>query len=253
MTNTIALRSNLSFERPTPARNERREVRVAAARGDLQHIFLIAGPSGSGKSTVMREFVYDRLPRDISNYLPPEAKTWQRTSGNELSRQGLARIRARRGRTPGLVVHYDIMRPFARRFDGYASDPAIKELTASGAPLTVLTLAPNREILLEQFLKRAADRDYVEWWDKRRWTRPLKRKIRETIYRITGKKPKLLKEEQLRLLGLYASKNGLKRWLNEWENFLDGVRRDQEDVHLVFVTPEQSNPGQARFRLLRRI
>ena len=253
MTNTVALRSNLSFERPRPVRDERREVRVAANPSDLQHIFLIAGPSGSGKSTFMREFVYDRLPRNISEYLPPEAKTWQRTSGNELSRKRLAHIRARRARTPGLVVHYDIMRPFARRFEGYASDPAIKALIASGAALTVLTLAPNREVLLEQFLKRAADHDYVEWWDKRRWTRPLKRKIRETIYRITGKKPKLLKEEQLRLLGLYASKNGLKRWLNEWESFLDGARREQDDVHLVFVTPEPSNPGQARFRLLRRI
>ncbi len=123
------------------------------------------------------------------------------------------------------MVHYDIMRPFAKRFEHYANDPAIKELTTSGAALTVLTLAPNREVLLEQFIKRAADRDYVEWWDRRRWTRPLKRKIREAIYRLTGKKPKLLKEEQLRLLGLYASKNGLKRWLSEWESFLDGVRR----------------------------
>jgi hypothetical protein len=90
----------------------------------------------------------------------------------------------------------------------------MKELTASGAALTVMTLAPNREVLLEQFLKRAADRDYVEWWDKRRWTRPLKRKIREALYRITGKTPTLLKEEQLRMLGLYASKDGLKRWLS---------------------------------------
>ena len=94
---------------------------------------------------------------DISDSLPPEAKNWQRTSGNELSREGLARIRARRARTQGLVVHYDIMRPFAKRFEHYANDPAIKELTASGAALTVLTLAPNREVLLEQFLKRAAD------------------------------------------------------------------------------------------------
>ena len=98
--------------------------------------------------------MYDRLPKDISDSLPPEAKNWQRTSGNELSREGLARIRARHARTPGLVVHYDIMRPFAKRFERYANDPAIKELTASGAALTVLTLAPNREILLEQFLKR---------------------------------------------------------------------------------------------------
>jgi ABC-type cobalamin/Fe3+-siderophores transport system ATPase subunit len=76
-------------------REDRREVRVAARAGDLKHIFLIAGPSGSGKSTIMSEFVYDRLPKDISDSLPLEAKNWQRTSGNELSREGLARIRAR--------------------------------------------------------------------------------------------------------------------------------------------------------------
>jgi hypothetical protein len=94
---------------------------TSAVASDLKHIFLIAGPSGSGKSTFMREFVYDRLPRDISDYLPADAKTWQRTSGNELSRKGLARVRAGRGRTAGLVVHYDIMRPYARRFEHYAS------------------------------------------------------------------------------------------------------------------------------------
>ena len=48
------------------------------------------------------------------------------------------------------MVHYDIMRPFAKRFEHYANDPAIKELTTSGAALTVLILAPNREVLLEQ-------------------------------------------------------------------------------------------------------
>lgn len=96
MTNSIELRSGLTFETPRPVREDRREVRVAAKAGDLKHIFLIAGPSGSGKSTFMREFVYDRLPKDISDYLPAEAKSWQRTSGNELSRKGLARIRAAR-------------------------------------------------------------------------------------------------------------------------------------------------------------
>jgi len=100
LTNSIALRSGLAFESPRPVREDRREVRVAARAGDLKHIFLIAGPSGSGKSTIMSEFVYDRLPKDISDSLPQEAKNWQRTSGNELSREG---HRARRARTPGLV------------------------------------------------------------------------------------------------------------------------------------------------------
>ena len=75
MTSSIALRSGVAFESPRPVREDRREVRVGAKAGDLEHVFLIAGPSGSGKSTIMSEFVYDRLPKGISDYLPPEAKT----------------------------------------------------------------------------------------------------------------------------------------------------------------------------------
>jgi hypothetical protein len=93
MTSSRALRSGLTFESPRPVRQDRREVRVPARAGDLKHIFLIAGPFGSGQSTIMSEFVYDCLPKDVSDYLPPAAKNWQRTSGNELSREGLARPR----------------------------------------------------------------------------------------------------------------------------------------------------------------
>ena len=251
MTQTIAIRSSLSLPSQRRAGSERRRDAGVAVASDLKHIFLIAGPSGSGKSTFMREFVYDRLPKDVSDALPADAKVWQRTSGNELSRKGLARIRASRARTPGLVVHYDIMRPYSRRFELFSSDPAIKELTAAGAALTVLTIAPSRERLLEQFLKRAADRDYVEWWDRVHWTRSLERRLHETFYRLTGKKPKLLKEEQLRLLGLYASNNGLKRWIAHWESFLDGVAHELSDVRLVFVTPEAARSDHPRFRLVR--
>jgi hypothetical protein len=252
LTHSIAIRSSLSRPRPRPFGTERRRDAAVATASDLKHIFLIAGPSGSGKSTFMREFMFDRLPKDVSDALPDDAKVWQRTSGNELSRKGLERIRTSRARTAGLVVHYDIMRPFSRRFELFSNDPAIKELTASGAALTVLTIAPSREALLEQFLKRAADRDYVEWWDRRRWTRELKRNLREAFYKLTGKKPKLLKEEQLRLLGLYASNNGLKRWLAHWESFLDGVASDLGNVRLVFVSPEGLRADHPRFRLLRR-
>jgi hypothetical protein len=172
-------------------------------------------------------------------------------SGNELSRKGLARVRTGRGRTPGLVVHYDIMRPYARRlralrqrsrhqgadFSRHGSDGDDAGAEPRGAAGAV---------------PQAGRRQGVEWWDRKRWTRPLKRKIREALYRLTGKKPKLLKEEQLRLLGLYASKNGLKRWLAEWESFLDSLRRDLPDVHLVYVTPHSSRPDHPCFRLLWR-
>ena len=92
----IAIRPGFSFRRPL----ERTRCADAAAASALEHIFVIAGPSGSGKSTFMREFVEDRLPRNIADDLPAEAKTWSRTSGNELSRKGLLQVLRAKPRTP---------------------------------------------------------------------------------------------------------------------------------------------------------
>ncbi|MGA7455700.1 MAG: hypothetical protein WBW51_00020, partial [Methyloceanibacter sp.] len=96
---SIAIRPGFSFRRPLEL--ERRL--DAAVANALEHIF-IAGASGAGKSTFMREFVEDRLPGNIADDLPAEAKTWSRTSGNELSRKGLLQVLRAKPRTRGLVL-----------------------------------------------------------------------------------------------------------------------------------------------------
>ena len=146
--NTVALRPGFSLRRPS--------VRAAAEDpvSSLEHIFVIAGPSGSGKSTFMREFVEDRLPRNIADDLPAEAKTWSRTSGNELSRKGLLQVLRAKRRTRGLVLHYDIMRAYSRGYENHANDPAMQAVTGVKVRLTVMTILPSREALFEQFLNR---------------------------------------------------------------------------------------------------
>ena len=93
---SIAIRPRLVFRLHV---EKARSVDDAASA--LEHIFVIAGPSGSGKSTFMREFVEDRLPRNIADDLPAEAKTWSRTSGNELSRKGLLQVLRAKQRSQG--------------------------------------------------------------------------------------------------------------------------------------------------------
>jgi hypothetical protein len=251
MTDSIAVRSGLSFLRPRALPGSRSDAESAVA-SDLQHIFVIAGPSGSGKSTFMREFVEGRLPNNISDYLPKQAKTWARTSGNELTRKSLSRILRAKGSCPGLVVHYDIMRAHTRGYEHYANDPAMQAVTGASAALTVMTILPSREALFEQFITRARNNRYEEWWDRKRLLRPLKWKLREAYYRLVGKSPRLLREGHLVLLGVYGSDGGLRQWTSRWENFLDGVRRGRNDVHLIYVTPEPSQDDYPRFRLLRR-
>src|SRR6185369_1287247 len=166
LTNSIALRSGLAFESPRPVREDRREVRVAARAGDLKHIFLIAGPSGSGKSTIMSEFVYDRLPKAPARGQKLAAHERQRAVAGRASAHPSAPCPHARPRGP-LRYHAPLcqtLRALRQRSSHQRADRI--RCGADSADL-----APNREVLLEQFLKRAADRDYVEWWDRRRWTR----------------------------------------------------------------------------------
>jgi hypothetical protein len=219
----------------------------------LEHILVIAGPSGSGKSTFMREFVENRLPSDVSAYLPVEAKTWTRTSANEITKKGLSAVLRRDRHCPGLVLHYDIMRAHTRGFENYSEDPAIQAVTGTGAALTVVTLLPRREVLFEQFLARARTEEYEEWGDRPEVRRRLKRKLRTALFKLVGKTPKLLKEGQLALLSAYATDERLKKWTDRWENFLDDVRRGRDDVRLIYAAPDPVQDDHPRFRLLRRV
>src|SRR4029078_7087629 len=147
---SIAFRPGFTLRRPL----QRARIEAAAASA-LEHFFVIAGPSGCGKSTLMREFVEDRLPRHIADDLPAEAKTWSRTSGNELSRKGLLQVLRAKPKTPGLVLHYDIMRAYSRGYEFHAKDPAMQAVTGAKLRPTVMTILPSREALFEQFLNRA--------------------------------------------------------------------------------------------------
>jgi hypothetical protein len=246
---SIALRPGLSFRRP----GERTRSAAAVRAVELEHIFVIAGPSGSGKSTFMREFVEDRLPSNISDDLPGGAKTWSRTSGNELSRKGLLQVLRAKKKTAGLVLHYDIMRAYTRGYEDPANDPAMQAVTNANAKLTVMTILPSREALFEQFLARARSGEYEEWWDKRESFRRVKRKLRGGLLKLFRRPPKFLKEGHLTLLSVYASDQRLNTWIARWENFLESVRRDRGDVRLIYITPDQAGDGHPRFRLLRSV
>ena len=250
MSNSLAIGTGTGFRR---AFGRRERAASVAAASTLKHIFVIAGPSGSGKSTFMGEFVFGRLPINISRDLPQGSKTWLRTSGNELSRKGLSRVLRGKGASEGLIVHYDIMRAYSRGFEHFANDPAMQAVTEAKAALTVLTVLPPREVLFEQFLRRARNGEYEEWWDRKRLIRPLKHKLRMALHRITKRSPKLLKECHLGLLEVYGSDQGLSLWTKRWEAFLDGVQRDRGDVRLVYVAPEPLQEGHPRFQLLRSV
>jgi len=249
-TNGVAFRSNFSLRRLMTIFAAGTET-TAASR--LDHIIMIAGPSGSGKSTIMGEFVEDRLPKNISAHLPAEAKRWTRTTGNDLTRKGLSEVLRIKGKTPGFVVHYDIMRAYTRGFDDYSNDPAVQAVVGNGAALTVLTVLPSREMLFEQFLERARRGEYDDWPDKPEVARRMKRKLRARLFRLFGRTPKLLKEGQISLLSIYAFDQTFNQWTGRWEKFIEDIRRNRDDVRLVYVAPDVAAGDHPRFRLLRSV
>jgi hypothetical protein len=106
-------------------------------------------------------------------------KEWLRTSGNGLSCNGVSRVLRGKRVSKGLVVHYDIMSAYSRGFEHFANDPAMQAVTEAKAALTVLTVLPPRRFLFEQFLRRARNGEYEEWWDK----------LRMAFHRITKRIP----------------------------------------------------------------
>jgi hypothetical protein len=111
------------------------------------------------------------------------------------------------------------MRVLTRGFERYENDPAMQAVTQARAAMTMLTVLPPREVLLEQFIRRARSGEYEEWWDNQRLIRPLKRKLRAVFHKLSGRSPKILKECHLSLLEVYGSENGLGTWASHWKAF----------------------------------
>ena len=101
-------------------REERGEVRAASERA-TSSTFSHCWSPWLGHSTFMREFLCDLLPatfRTTSRSKPKRGSA--RAATSSLAKGSRA---CSRGRTRWLVVHYDIMWRFSRRFEHYATIP----------------------------------------------------------------------------------------------------------------------------------
>ena len=146
------------------------------------------------------------------------------------------------------------MRAYSRGFEHFANDPAMQAVTEAKAALTVLTVLPPREVLLEQFLRRARNGEYEEWWDRKRLIRPLKHGLRMAFHRIARRSPKLLKECHLGLLEVYCSDQAADACgRSVGRPFSTACRGTVDDVRLVYVAPEPLQGGHPRFRRLRSV
>lgn len=224
-------------------------------RAKFAKILVIAGPSGAGKSTFIRAFQEGRLPPKLAPHLPEVARLWPIATDDALALKGLPSP-AKGGNaaggnaTSGLIVHRDIMRVVTRGYGGHNDDPAIQKILSAGGALDIVTLAPPRETLLVQFLKRLRDDEGGEWRQSGELARRMKARLRRLRQNLTGRRSEIaLSEDHLLLLAIYGSERRFRHWSSCWNGFVAALAEAREDVRLLTVAPDLDEDGAPSFRL----
>lgn len=176
-------------------------------------LLLVAGPSGCGKSVFIDQLRSGRVSPEILSYLPT-VDNWLQTSAKRLSAG-----RDKPETAPGLIVHYDTMRPQQMGADIYEGDDALVSLLSRSSYATILTIkiAPDR--LLNQYRARKARPHFLGFGFRNRAP----------------------------LLSLYEDQHGLAEWSAKWEMFCNALMRRREDVTLITIEP---GPEKFAFKLV---
>jgi hypothetical protein len=206
----------------------------------IEQLLMVAGPSGSGKSFFMSAIAAGRLASDLRFQLPAEARSWPHADGKSFLACGPA-THTRSGalkRQPGLVLHYDIMRPYSYGYGSYEADPALAIMKTS-RQIVVVSLLPPVERLVRQFLAR--ETTILE--------RKSKRILRSLRHRLTGRDPTLLKEAQVRLLEHYQTPGWIEDYYRRWLTYLETLALEHPDVRAIaldgIATAAIPSPGRA--------
>jgi hypothetical protein len=137
---------------------------IIANRRRIKHLVVIGGPTASGKSTLL-----GRLGSDIG------LRRSLGLDGIELHFGHEDRENLPIGEIPGLVLHYDILRPYLRSIKTYERDPRCDFLKLA-EKITLVTLMSPREVLR----RRLKHNEMGNRWRKR------KAKRYEELYRQYG-------------------------------------------------------------------
>lgn len=215
---------------------------------EVEHLLLVAGPSGAGKSAFLRGLAVGILSPDVIAALPRGAPKWPQAGGNHVVHDngGVIIDADGRLRLNGLVLHYDFMRVFESLIPDYGSDPALA-LVAAARQVTVVTMQPATDLLIEQIGQKAASRDRI---------RQIERRARRLVRRILNPGRKFIYQEQQvpgrhrRLAELYRTPGFLKDWYGRWATFIDMKVSADRLVAKVTVEPIAGFDGKQRFRVV---
>lgn len=214
---------------------------------------MIAGLSGSGKSTFMRAMTQRKLPLDVLASIPEMAGRWPHTSCKFLLEHGIGEIPFRDETPEGLVMHYNMSRPFALGLPDYRADQGLDFLYDLDAEIIVVTIATPRDALIDHIRRRTVDPEWIaEEMAGSPMLRRLRRQLRTTAYNLLGMPHLALKKGQQDLIRHYESPGTIERWLEHWETFLKHLGKARKNTRLITVSPDPAPIGGPNFQLVEK-
>ncbi len=114
---------------------------LEARRRKISHLVVVTGPTSSGKSTLVSKLASDAALRKRLGL--PETD-WHAVHGHD--------IELPRGKVGGVIVHYDLLRPYRRSIRTFARDPRC-DLIKVADEVTFITLMPPAGVLQARLAK----------------------------------------------------------------------------------------------------
>ena len=209
----------------------------------LARLLVVAGPSGSGKSLFLRRLAAGKLPAEIVGALPAGAEHWPQTNGRRMVRRRLAALPApaAEARLEGLVLHYDILRPFQTAIADYDADASLAVLGWADEVSVAMVTMP-REDLAARLAARPPKR--------RRIGRTLARALHRVGVGTRGKRrrvydPATEHARHRRLVALYATPGFLESWEARWNAYIAQALGDRLRIPVIRVESGGSRPNGA--------
>jgi 2-polyprenyl-3-methyl-5-hydroxy-6-metoxy-1,4-benzoquinol methylase len=216
---------------------------VVATRRRIGHLVIVSGPTSSGKSTFIRLLKQSALPKPIAEKLPVGIREWPQIGSSRLFKNPHITVDGKVLDSPqieGLVLHYDILRPYARGTQDFNRDQTL-DLIQCAKKVTVIVLETELSILEKQLFE--GEILNANWRKKtvnqaksllgRLGQRPVGAFTIRLMEKISRRRIKIrIKSRHEKLLEHYSKPGWVSGWIARWKKYL---RAQGDKVEIVSV------------------
>ncbi|MBP3193939.1 hypothetical protein [Natronogracilivirga saccharolytica] len=206
----------------------------------IGHLVIITGPTSSGKSTLLASMRNGELNEKLKSLLPAGAAAWEEYPCSAFD--GSVKLDESK---EGMVLHYDIMRPFKKFLDSYEDDLA-SGLMDLADNVTIVFIKPDRDVLLRQLQEGEFKGGKVETGKGAMYLRSLLTRsmrvipssVRQFVKNVLvpGQRKSITDFNKI-LYFRYQESGWLENWYDKFEAFIARKKENGTRIRIFFVKP----------------